>query len=120
MKKHILCIIWLFGLLKEIYEFIICEKNVYSCFLLITLFASVVLFMGYWFGKDREKTDRKLLHVGIAIFAVREVIVVVRLTSSFMELLPYYTNPFLAAVRRYIGVLICLIIGCVTWMQKDV
>lgn len=107
-------------MLKEIYEFIICEKTAYSCFLLVTLLASVAFLMGYWFGKDREKIDRRLLHIGIAIFAVREVIVVVRLTSLFMEMLPYYTNIFLAAVRLYIGVLICLVIGCVTWMQKDV
>lgn len=120
MKKKILCVVWLFCLLKEIYEFIICEKNAYSCFLLLTLLASVALFVGYWFWKERDKTDRKLLYIGMGIFAVREVIVTVKLTLLFMEMLPYYTNPFLAAVKLYVGVLIGLTIGCVTWLQKDI
>lgn len=119
-KKYILCIVWLFYLLKEIYEFIICEKNAYGCFLLLTLFASVILLMEYWFLKNREKTDRKLLNIGIALFTVRELVVIAGLTSSFMEMLPHYTNSFLAAIKHYVGVLICLILGCATWMQKDV
>lgn len=119
-KKNILSIIWLFYMLKEIYEFIICEKNAYSCFLLLTLLANVALLMGYWFGKEREKTDRKLLNIGIGIFAVREVVVTVRLTSLFIEMFQHYTNPFLAAIKLYMGVLFCLVIGCVTWMQKDI
>lgn len=119
-KKRLLCVVWLFCLLKEIYEFIICEKNVYSYFLLLSLLASVVLLMGYWFWKDREKTDRKLLYIGMGVFAIREVVVTVRLASLFVGMSPHYINPFLAAVKLYMGVLVYLVIGCVTWMLKDV
>lgn len=112
-------ILWSICIIKEIFEFIICIKNIYSYFLLFSLLISCILMLIYYKQQNGRRLGKWSLHMGIGIFAIRELVIAGQVTAIFIERLPYYTHPFLAAVKLYLGVFVYIVLGSITWLQKE-
>lgn len=116
----ILFITWWACIIKETVEFILCVKNMYSYFLLFTLLFSGILILKYYNSKRYGKLDRRVLKTGIGVFAIRELVICCQISVLFIDMLPFYRNPFQALVKLYLRVLVYIVWGGVTWLQKEI
>lgn len=120
-KKLWYFIPFLWGLLmvKEIAEFVVCAKDLYSWILLITTVASGILIILYWRQKLAGRCNKTILGTGLLIYILQEVMVTMQVTYNLIEGFQGYENPCYVMVKTYLGVLVYIVLGIVTWLQKD-
>lgn len=112
-------VIWSALILKEIAEFRISVKDTYSIVLLILTMISAGLLIFYWNQKIKGYSFKSLLYVGLVLYALNEVIVSIYLILESFSMFSVYTDPCYIIVRTYIGLLAYVMLGIVTWMQRN-
>ena len=112
---------YLWGMLiaMHIFDIFFYSYDLYGRIKMILNILSAVLMAIFWTQKRMSCSHKSILYTGLGMYALEKIMTIIGVTKMTIEWFPGYLDPCYSILRSYIMILAYVMLGIVTWMQRD-